>query len=171
MADGTLCVWLNADDEDASPVALSVAGEELDELSETFTLSADGSFKTGGSVDVQDSCTVYGRLKRDMQVRDAQNVERVLYQGQLVAIPVARDVSSPSISNLSVVSPAGEPADFSADGVVNNGVVTVTRNGLVITASIDEPEPAEGSNERSSGIDPQSSYSRWRQEYSGNLIS
>lgn len=155
-ADGTLCVWLNADDEDASPVALSVAGEELDELSETFTLSADGSFKTGGSVDVQDSCTVYGRLKRDMQVRDAQNVEHVLYQGQLVAIPVARDVSSPSISNLSVVSPTGEPADFSADGVVNNGVVTVTRNGLVITASIDEPEPAEGSDERSSGIDPQS---------------
>ena len=40
--------------------------------------------------------------------------------------------------------------------MVNNGVVTVTRNGLVITASIDEPEPAEGSDERSSGIDPQS---------------
>ena len=157
-ADSSLCVWLTDADRNASPVTIAASDEAFEALSSTFTLDASGNFesKYPDPVTVYDTCTVYGRLKNDMKVRDAQNVEHTLYKGQLVAIPITVDASAPSVSELGVKSPSGENADFTEEGVVTNGVVTVTRNGLVITASISDPAPAEGSTDVASGIDAQS---------------
>lgn len=148
-ARGDVTLWLSADDlaEGASPLTLD-GGEAA--LSSALDLSGDGAFANDDPVRASGPATVYARLGRDVGVPGTQTTFEA---GQVVRVPVAADTVAPRVTDLAVAGPDGQAADFSAPGVVDGGLVTVTRDGLVLSARVAEADPAEGSGESASGLE------------------
>ena len=151
---GDLVVWIDANDVSANGTGpqLSTKGESQEgatfsasPVSGAALLKADGTFqKLLDEHGLSSAGTYYVKLGRDVDAERADGGTAKLYAGQVLRLDVHRDETAPTVSGIAFADADGKALDLSKR-FVDAGTLYLPASGFQVTATVRDPEPAQGS--------------------------